>query len=367
MDKKILFLASTRGHVLHFHAPYLAALKAEGNIIHTGWAGGSEPAENIDRIFSLPFAKSIFAPENFKAAAMLRKIILTENYDAVLVHTSLAAFFTRLALLGMKKRPKCVNMVHGYLFDDQSSGVKKAMLLAAEKLTAPVTDLVLTMNRWDFDCACRHHLGKRVEFIPGVGVNFARLGSGKNASELRKTLGIDPEAFVMVYPAEFSERKSQRVLLQAMTMLPENAVLVLPGTGTALEECKSLSLSLDLGKRVIFPGYAKNIGDFYDMSDAAVSASRSEGLPFNIMEAMHFGLPLVASRVKGHTDLVRDGENGFLYPYGNAEAFAAAVLRLIQDKRLCRTLGETGRARVQQYSLENVLPIVIEKYQSLLQ
>ena len=100
-------------------------------------------------------------------------------------------------------------------------------------------------------------------------------------------------------------------------------------------------------------------------ANAAISASRSEGLPFNIMEAMYTGLPVVASAVKGHEDLIRDGETGLLYPYGDADACARAVLRLLDSPELREKLVRQARENVLQYGLERVLPLVTEQYESL--
>lgn len=346
--------------MLHFHAPYLAKLKAMGAEIHCAWAGSDAPAENIDRIISLPLAKSMSSPGNFRAAMQLRKIIRREAYDAVIVHTSLAAFFLRLALLGLKNRPGCLNMVHGYLFDDETPAAKRLLLMAAERLCAGVTDVVLTMNRWDYELAREKRLGKKVEFIPGIGVDFSAMDSA--AGGLRESLGIDSDAFVMIYPAEFSERKNQSFLISVMKRLPEKAVLLLPGRGEKLEQCRSLAAELGLEKRVIFPGYVNGMGPWYKAADAAVSSSRSEGLPFNIMEAMHFGLPVAATAVKGHEDLVAVGENGFLFPFGDESACAGAIQRLMEDQALRRSMGSRAREMVQQYSLETVMPVVMEKY-----
>ncbi len=360
MKKKILFAASTRGHVLHFHAPYLAELRAMGAEIHCAWAGSDEPAENIDRIIPLPLAKSMTAPGNFRAALLMRRLIRREGYDAVIVHTSLAAFFLRLALLGLKDRPRCMNMVHGYLFDDDSPRIKGKILLWAERICAPVTDVLLTMNRWDYELAREKRLGKKVELIPGVGVDFSAMDSA--AGGLRQSLGIDNDAFVMIYPAEFSGRKNQSFLISLLPQLPENAVLVLPGAGEKLEQCRALAAELGLGKRVVFPGYVSGMGPWYDMADAAVSSSRSEGLPFNIMEAMHFGLPAVATAVKGHEDLIEHGVSGFLFPFGDEQACIEAIKRLAEEPALRRAMGEKARERAEGYSLEKVLPVVMEKY-----
>ena len=73
-----------------------------------------------------------------------------EQYNLISTHTSLAAFFTRVAVKGMKKRPPVACMVHGYLFDEETPWLKQAVLLTAEKWMASVTDLLLTMNEWDY-------------------------------------------------------------------------------------------------------------------------------------------------------------------------------------------------------------------------
>lgn len=368
MFGKLLFVASTRTHILHFHVPYLHTLRNNGWSIHGAWAGSDEDLPPLDRIFLLPFEKKMSSPENFRAARILRKTIQEESYDAIIVHTSLAAFFTRLAVLGLKKRPTVINMVHGYLFDEQTSAVKRSVLLAAERLTAPVTDLLLTMNQWDYQTAKKYHLGKSVANIPGIGVDFTRLEGQRsgNREVLRHSLNIPSDSFVLIYPAEFSARKSQQVLLRAMTLLPDHIILVLPGSGAMLEECKALAQTLGIAHRVRFPGYITEMGAWYEMADAAISASRIEGLPFNIMEAMYSELPVVASTVKGHTDLITNGETGLLYPYGDWAACAAQVQRLLDSPELTRSLASCGKDSVLQYDLETVLPQVMAQYNSVL-
>lgn len=368
MAGTLLFVASTQSHIRTFHLPYLRAFYEDGWVIHGAWGGADGSIPYVDKVLPLPFEKKMSAPGNFRAARMLRKAVMAEQYDAIIVHTSLAAFFTRLAVLGMKRRPTVINMAHGYLFDDRTSPLKRKVLLAAEKLTAPVTDLLLTMNQWDYETARRYDLGKAVVNIPGIGVDFARLEDQQtgDGTALRQALGIAPDAFVLIYPAEFSARKSQDVLLRAMTALPDHVVLVLPGSGALMDQCKALAQSLDIDGRVVFPGYVTEMGAWYEMADAAISSSRSEGLPFNIMEAMYSGLPVIASSVKGHTDLIVDGESGLLYPYGDWEACAAQVRRLLDGPVFARSLSRHAREEVARYSLEQVFPQVMDQYYSVL-
>lgn len=368
MAEKILFVASTRGHILAFHLPYLKALQERGLTLHGAWGGTDGHVPYVEKHAFLPFTKRMTSPKNFIAAQRLRRMIRDENYDCVMVHTSLAAFFTRLAVLGLKKRPRIICMVHGYLFDDTTTAAKRKILLTAEKLTAPVTDLLLTMNEWDTETAKRHNLGKEIAKIPGVGVDFSRLDrcSAQDGLALRQELGCSEEDFLLIFPAEFSPRKNQAVLLQALKQLPEQVKLLLPGDGAEKEACQELARQLGISHRVIFPGYVADMARWYWAADAAVSSSRIEGLPFNIMEAMHCGLPVVASVAKGHTDLIQHEKNGLLYPCGDAAACAAQIRRLLGDEDFAAKLAKNAQAHAEKYSLDAVFPQVMAQYDSVI-
>ena len=360
--------ASVWLHIANFHLPYLREFQNLGWETHVGCCGITADAPFTDHSIDLPFQKKILSSANFHAARMIRNLVRQESYDLIITHTTLAAFFTRLAVKGMKERPRLINVMHVYLFDDGTAFVKRAVLFAAEKLTAPETDLLLTMNEWDYTFAKKHLLGKRIEKIPGMGVDFSKLDgpTKEDGILLRQKLGIPDDAFVLIYPAEFSKRKNQQVLIKALRSLPENVWLVLCGKGDLLEDCRQLAGKLQVKERVLFPGHAGNIAEWYRMADAAVSSSRSEGLPFNIMEAMYMGLPVVAGAVKGHTDLIRNGENGFLYPYGHEKQLRECVCLLAQCRKLRTALGKEAKQSVTQYELSCVLPGVLNCYLDLL-
>lgn len=359
MAGKVLFTASTYSHIRRFHLPYMRRLKERGWTIHVACGGKPEKISYAKQVMALPLQKSMTAPANLQATAMLRKTIRAEGYDLISANTSLAAYFTRLAVKGMEHRPYVVNTVHGYLFDDDTPIFRRHVLLQAEKVTARETDLLLAMNDWDYNVACRYSLGRTIRKIAGMGVNFDALDRAgpQEGSRLRKKLGIPKKAVVLVYPAEFSHRKSQEVLLRGLTALPENILLALPGSGVLLDDCKALATSLGLGRRVLFPGEIRNIAPWYAMADVAVTASRGEGLPVNVLEALHCGLPVVASAVKGHTDLIQPGVNGFLYLYGDSQAMTDAVRRLLSlSPKERRAMSRAAVTSAEPYKLSNVLP-----------
>lgn len=361
----VLITASTFSHIVSFHLPYLRRFRELGWQVEVACGGEMRDIPYADAVRELPLAKSMTAPSNFQAARMLRAMMERERYDLVITHTSLASFFTRWAARGMKGRPVIVNVAHGYLFDEGTGGVKGLLLPAAERLTAPQTDLLLTMNAWDDRWAREHRAARRIECIPGMGVPLERYAPSSEArAALRRQLGLTDGDVALIYPAEFSRRKNQAMLLRAMTDLPERVKLLLPGRGALLEETKALAASLGLTDRVVFPGQVSDIPAWLSASDIAVSASRSEGLPFNIMEAMAAGLPAAVSAVKGHTDLVVPEETGLLYPYDDENAFAAAVRRLAEDRELRAKMGQAAQRQVQRYRLEDVLPRVMDLYLS---
>lgn len=367
MKQKVLFIASTYSHIVNFHLPYLRKFREESWTVHVACGGAPMPIPDVDQVIDLPFEKSMWSLKNLRASVFLSGEMRRESYDLIITHTSLAAFFTRLALWGLEERPAVANMVHGYLFDDETPWLKQNLLLGAERWMAADTDLVLTMNRWDYETAKKYQLGHKVVNIPGMGVDFSRFDRvpPDSREKLRKKWGVPESAFVLIYAAEFSERKSQSVVIRTMEHLPEQVWLILAGEGTLREDCRELTQKLGLEDRVLFPGQVRDIPVWYAMADAAVSTSRSEGLPFNIMEAMYAGLPVIASEVKGHTDLIEDGTTGLLYPYGDEKACAEQILRLTASERLRRELARNAKADVKQYGLERVMPIVWEGYCAL--
>ena len=361
----VLITASTFSHILNFHLPYLRRFRELGWQVDVACGGVMRDIPYADVVTALPLEKKMSSPANLQAAKLLRGMMEREHYDLVITHTSLAAFFTRWAARGLRRRPKIVNVMHGYLFTDETPSAKKLLLTKAELLTAPQTDLLLTMNAWDTRWAAAHHAAARVEEIPGMGVDLSRFaGAGEARQAMREKLGLADGDVALIYPAEFSARKDQAMLLRAMTRLPSHIKLLLPGSGELLASCRTLAQELGVAERVQFPGQVHDIPAWLAASDIAVSASRSEGLPFNIMEAMASALPAAASAVKGHTDLIGP-ENGLLFPRGDEEAFAAAVRRLAEDAGLRRELGQAGRAKMQRYALETVLPQVMEHYLSV--
>src|SRR5919199_1318248 len=124
---------------------------------------------------------------------------------------------------------------------------------------------------------------------------------------------------------------------------------------------------LGIMRQCLFLGYQEEVAPFYAAFDAVILPSGNEGTPVSAIEALAAGRPVVATRVGGVPDVVREGEDGFLVDPGDVDALAERLARLAADPELRERLGAAGRARVvPRYSVERLVDDVDRLYRSLL-
>ncbi len=318
---KILYAASTMSHINSFHQDYIAALRRDGHEVLVMARG-----EEAD--FNISFEKKMLSPKNTAARREIRCIVKREGFDCIFLNTTLAAFHIRLAV-PKKGRPRIVNMVHGYLFPAGSRSLKDRILLLCEKLVAKKTDRLILMNDEDVSIATKNKLAiEPLLFVRGLGARTHRTETP--ISVIRRELDAEGR-FVMTFVGELSDRKNQRLLISALPMIKmrvPGAMLWLVGEGDKREELTVLAQSLGVQDSVVFTGRMSNPCDFIRASDLYVSASRIEGMPFNIIEALGTGKTVLCSDIKGHRDLIKNGESGFLYPSDDIDAFVEGVIAI---------------------------------------
>lgn len=344
--KKVLYVASTESHLQRFHMPYIEALKqdAEVRTMATG--------ESVD--FPVVFDKHFFSITNLCSILKIRKILRREQFDAVLVHTTLAAFLVRTAMIGQRKRPYVLNVVHGYLFPQGAKGLKNRILLLCERLLRRQTDAIAVMNDEDLVIAKEHRLCRgEVYFIDGMGVTIdPQIPEVDAALKAQYTEGSDD--ILCTFVGELSDRKNQAFLIRAIARLRGEGLsirLLLVGEGGERESLEREIREHHMENAVLLLGNREPVLPYLAISDLYVSASRSEGLPFNVMEAMSCGLPIVASDTKGQNDLLI-GTEGALYPLDDMDAFCAALRAEIETGRL--GVGSRAYPNLEKYRLSAV-------------
>lgn len=332
---RFLFTASRASHIENFHIPAISLLRKNGHIVDTATEGCVKD-DLVDNSYNLTFRKKIYSPRNILTINQLSQLIKANSYDVIISNTTLAGVITRLALPKHKRRPYHIYICHGYLFNDDNS--KKARLYRTiEKASSSKIDLLLTMNNADLEIARKYSLCKNIQHINGMGINpdkFPAL-SIDEVKVFRQSLGLGEKDFVFLCVAEFSERKNQQLIIKAFSDLLKskpNSILLFAGKGELLENSKELAEYYEISHKIRFLGHISDTNSLYRSAQALVSASHIEGLPFNIMEALECGIPVVASNVKGHKDLIIDGFNGMLFTDNDQKALSAKMYEISDPK-----------------------------------
>lgn len=162
----------------------------------------------------------------------------------------------------------------------------------------------------------------------GIGNHLVLQGVYKG-QRIRKELGIPLNAKVILSVGEVNKNKNHKVGIEALAKLRDkNTYYVICGRGPLMEAHKELAQSLGVGDRVILTGYRTDVADFYKMADVFLFPSFREGLPVAVMEAMASGLPVVATRIRGSSDLVQQGD---LFEPTDVDGIAKAIETLQQS------------------------------------
>ena len=359
--KKLLICASRVSHILNFHIPYIKYFKDRGFQVDIAVEGISENSL-IDNCYDVKFTKNPLSPDNLHTVKFLKKLISRNEYDIVYSNSTLAGATARLAVMGMKKKPYFVHISHGYMFGERG-GLKSKIYLLAERLTRNVTDSLVVMNQEDNCLAEKYRLGKDIYYTYGMGLvgeNFPEISEEKR-HEIRENLKISDNGKMLLCVGEFSERKNQTAIIRAFEKLLKkhrNAKLIFAGDGKTLETCRQLVHELELDTNIRFLGHVKDISSLYRCSDILVTASKMEGLPFNVMESLYCGVPVVATDIKGHRDLVENGINGFLTDLSSDDIYAKLDM-MLSDESLYDSLKENTFLD-EKYLIENVRPKLLK-------
>jgi glycosyltransferase involved in cell wall biosynthesis len=289
------------------------------------------------------------------------RLIRARGAAVVHSHGKGAGLYGRLA--ARRAGAAAVHTFHGLHYAGYPPGAR-AIYLALERVLARRSHTVIHVSA--SQAAAARPLGLAPADRSRVilnGVDTARLEANALPRErARAELGVPPEGAVLGTVARFDPVKALEVLLEALPRVP-GATLVLIGDGPEAAPLRARARGLGLEARVVFAGARLEAARWFAALDAYVSASRGEGLPLALVEAMATGLPVIASRVSGHVDTVTDGETGVLVPVDDPAALAAAAAALLADPARARALGAAGRARARRdFSVDRMAAEVAEVY-----
>jgi glycosyltransferase involved in cell wall biosynthesis len=295
----------------------------------------------------LPRLRSEIAPyDDRRALADLRACL--NGFDVVHTHSSKAGALGRTAAhrLGIGR---IVHTFHGFPFHQFQSWPRRSAYIQIERSVGRFTDVFLAVGPAVAAEAITRRIAppERVRTI-GVGLAKALTAPGqRDRAEARRLLSVPPGMHVVGTVGRLAFQKAPEDFVQALAGLRRSDVFgVWIGDGPLRAKTERTARKLGLADRMLFTGERNDVAALLPGIDVFAMASRYEGLPCAIVEAMSAGLPVVATAVNAVPDVVVAGETGLLAPPGMPDLLGRAIGHLLDNPAYAARLGAAGRDRL---------------------
>jgi glycosyltransferase involved in cell wall biosynthesis len=345
MEKRALIVTALAGFVRSFLTHDIQLLQKMGYEVHCAANKDHPGAEGIDEYFrknhvifhQVPFSSNQpLSSETIVAYKEIKKFIKKEHLDVVHCHTPIAGAICRLACRKQQNSGlKVLYTTHGFYFHKDSG--KKSWLLfrTIEDFLSRFTDAIITINKEDSENAKKMHCAQ-VYHINGVGVDTERFRNVEiDRDAYRISIGVAADELMVLAVGELSERKNQKVVIEALGKLQlQNVVFV--HCGNAMNKSGTTNALVKLAQekqvRMLLLGFRKDTPQICRCADIGTISSTREGLGLAGIEMLASGLPVVASRVHGILDYMQDGVNGYLADPYSPDEFAEAIRKLAEKQ-----------------------------------
>lgn len=284
----------------------------------------------------------------------LKKIVNENSIEVIHCNTPIGGMIGRL--VGKKYNvKKIIYTAHGFHFYRGAPLFNRTVLKWAEQMMAHWTDAIITMNEEDFQAAQKFRLkkGGKVYKVHGVGINLNDFDNiSVDKKEKRSELGLNDSDFVCVSAGDLVARKNYETAIRAVAKADsENIHYLICGEGPEEENLKRLADENGVADRIHFLGFRKDVKELMKISDLFLFTTVQEGLPRSMMEAMACGLPCVASKIRGNTDLIEENKGGFLRKPTDADGFAQALDILCGSSRLCGEMSRYNLEKIKEFDI----------------
>lgn len=357
---KILYVTTISNTVNAFLIPHIKMLIDEGHQVDVAFNIEQEVKPEIFemgcKVYELPLQRSPLRTDNFRAYKMLKNIIISGGYDLVHTHTPVASAIVRMACRNLSS-VRVFYTAHGFHFFKGASLINWLVYYPVEKLLARYTDTLITINQEDYERAKSKFKARRVEYIPGVGIDLVKFNTVEVDRALKRSqLGLPEDAFIVLSVGELNKNKNHEVVIRAIAKINNPDIhYVICGQGKLDGYLRKLSKEMGIENQVHILGFRKDIPELCKISDVFAFPSYREGLSVALMEAMANGLPVVCSKIRGNSDLIEDKIGGYLVPPNDLAEVTRAIQHLVNNYEKAVAMGTCNQKNIIDYRLDKVL------------
>lgn len=359
--KKVLFAANLDSFFIKFLIPYLKFFKDKKYEIHLAAKEDGSEVPYYDKKFDIDFPRSINIKQIIRSYKQMKELFKNEHYDIIFCHTPFGAAITRFAAKKYRENgTKVIYIAHGFHFFKGAPLFNWLTFYPVEKYLSKHTDILLTMNKEDHNRALKKFKKTKVKYMPGIGLDVSKFDfemSEEEKQKLKQSFGFSKDDFIGIYAAELIKGKRQIWLLDSLKeVINENPKIhiLLPGKDSMNGYCEEYIKKLSLTENIHLLGFRSDIPKLLKIANIAVSSSKREGLPLNIMEAMYCGLPVVACNCRGAGDLIQNNKNGYLVPLDDQKMFADKVLEIYEGKKF-KNIEKFDKKIINNFSINNAV------------
>lgn len=375
--KKMLMLATTAAMIEQFNKDNIIILEEMGYEIHVAgnWREGNpisrERLEEFKRWLIRHHGKWFHIPavrrpadlkNNAKAYSDVVRLMKEYHYEFIHCHTPIGSVIGRLA--AKRTHTKIIYTAHGFHFFKGAPLKNWLLYFSAEWVCSWITDVLITINTEDYECAKKHLHAKKTVYIPGVGADVARFADCVvDKRKKREEIGLSADDFVIISVGELNANKNHIAIIKALVLLKNpNVKYLICGQGELEGYLNQKIKDYGLDRQVMLLGYRTNIKELLKMSDLFAFPSKREGMPMALMEAMASGMAVVGSDIRGVRDLLKTGVGGYKEQPNNYTAYARDIEKCIKSRCRLYVMGRNNQETVVRFDKSRCGEIMVGLY-----
>lgn len=368
--EKVLILASVASMIDQFNMSNIDILLSLGYEVHVACnfeQGSTCTEEKINQLknrleklnikyYQIDFTRSVYnILQDIRAYKQVKKIMIKNKYKFIHCHSPIGGVVGRLVCRNTKT--KCIYTAHGFHFYKGAPLTNWIIFYPIEKWLSRYTDILITINKEDYNIAKNEFKMKAIEYIPGVGIDIDYI---KNITidkeQLNQNLKIPKGNIVIISVGELSKRKNHEIVIKALKN-KKNVTYIICGQGNLEEYLNNLAKEYNVDLRLL--GFRNDRLELIKMSDIFAFPSLQEGLPVALMEALAIGIPCVASKIRGNVDLIKEGKNGELFNLDSVQSLRLKFGKVFNILNKYNYISD-----MEKYSISNIYQQMMKIYKS---
>lgn len=338
--KRVLVLASVASMIDQFNIPNIKLLQEMGYQVDVACnfiEGSSCTDEKIKMLlgtlndlhvnwYQIDFARNITnIRRNVKAFKQVKRLLKDKHYTFIHCHSPIGGVMGRIA--GKITKTKLVYTAHGFHFYKGAPIKNWLLYYPVEKLCSYFTDVLICINKEDYELAKKKMKAKKIEYVPGIGIDLKKFEAGTETNNKRAELSIPDKKIWVLSVGELIPRKNHETLIRAVADF-EDVFLTIAGKGDLFDYYQQIIKELKVEDRVKLLGFRTDISELCKSADIFAFPSLQEGLPLALMEAMACGKPVLCSNIGCNTELIEGEKGGYLFDPNSIDDIEKALSKI---------------------------------------